>query len=156
MNRRSFLLSAGGMVAHPLLNSLVPTPSSLLYAAQQSAAKKAAPAKAPQARADHSLAIQPCTLEISPGVNIKTFAYNGQVPGPILRLRQGVPVTIDVANHSDREDIVHWHGLTTDSHNDGAMEEGSPMIPAGGSLRYTLAAPNPPGTRWYHTHTGSG
>jgi FtsP/CotA-like multicopper oxidase with cupredoxin domain len=158
MNRRSFLLSAGGVMAHPLLNSLAPTPSSLLYAAQQSAAKKAAAAsaKAPQARADHSLAIQPCTLEISPGVNIRTLAYNGQVPGPILRLRQGVPVTIDVANHTDREDIVHWHGLTTDSHNDGAMEEGSPMIPAGGSLRYTLAAPNPPGTRWYHTHTSAG
>ena len=89
-------------------------------------------------------------------MNIKTTAFNGQVPGPILRLRQGVPVTIDVANQTDHEDIVHWHGLTTDPYNDGAMEEGSPMIPAGGSLRYTLASPNPPGMRWYHTHATAG
>ena len=156
MNRRSFLVSAGGVVAQPLLHSLAPTPSGLLYAAQQSAAKKAAAAKAPQTKADHSLTIQPCTLEISPGVNIKTLAFNGQVPGPMLRLRQGVSTTIDVTNHTDHDDIVHWHGLTTDPYNDGAMEEGSPMIPAGGHFRYTLASPNPPGLRWYHTHAAAG
>ena len=159
MNRRSFLLSASGVVAQPLLRSLVPTPSGLLYAAQQGAPKASTAnvaAKAPPAKANHSLTIQPCTIEISPGVNIKTLAYNGQVPGPILRLRQGVPTTIDVTNATGNADIVHWHGLTTDSLNDGAMEEGSPMIPAGGRLRYTLASPNPPGTRWYHTHTTAG
>ena len=154
MNRRSFLLSASGVVAHPLLHSLVPPPAGLLYA-QQSAAKKIAPAKSPQTKADFSLAIKPCSLEISPGVNIKTLAYNGQVPGPLLRLKQGAPVKIDVTNESQNADLVHWHGLTTDSLNDGAMEEGSPMIPAGGHLRYTLT-PNPAGTRWYHTHAGAG
>ena len=159
MNRRSFLLSAGGVVAHPLLNSLVASPSGLLYAAQQSAAQqtapKNAPSKPPLSKPDHSLTIQPCTLEISPGVNIKTIAYNGQVPGPLLRLRQGLPVTIDVTNTTGNEDIVHWHGLTTDPLNDGAMEEGSPMIPAGGILRYHLT-PNPAGSRWYHTHVSAG
>jgi FtsP/CotA-like multicopper oxidase with cupredoxin domain len=154
MNRRSFLLFAGGVVAHPLLNSLVPAPVGLLHA-QQSAAKKIATAKSRQTKADYSLAIKPCSLEISPGVNIKTLAYNGQVPGPLLRLKQGVPVTIDVTNESQNADLVHWHGLTTDPLNDGAMEEGSPMIAAGGHLRYTLT-PNPSGTRWYHTHAGAG
>ncbi len=155
MNRRSFLLSAGGAMAHPLLNSFAPTPSGLLYAAQKNSAKSAA-SKSPLVRADHSLKIEPCTIEISPGVNISTTAYNGQVPGPLLRLRQGMPVTIDVTNATDKPNIVHWHGLTTDSLNDGAMEEGSPMIPAGGHRRYTLASPNPPGSRWYHTHTTAG
>jgi len=154
MNRRSFLRSASGVMAQPLLHSAIPASSSLLFAAQQNAAKKAA-SKSPQVAADHSLTIKPCTLEISPGVNIKTVAYNGQVPGPLLRLRQGVPVTIDVTNATETPDIVHWHGLTTDSLNDGAMEEGSPMIPPGGHLRYSLT-PNPTGSRWYHTHTGSG
>ena len=78
MNRRSFLVTAGGVVAHPLLNSLVSARSGLLYAAQQSTAKKPA-AKSLQSAADHSLTIKPCTIEISPGVNIKTVAYNGQV-----------------------------------------------------------------------------
>ncbi len=159
MNRRSFLLSASGVAAHPLLRSLAPSSSGLLYAAQQSASQKSAaknaPSEPPLSKPDHSLTIQPCTIEISPGVNIKTIAYNGQVPGPLLRLRQGVPVTIDVTNTTGNEDIVHWHGLTTDSLNDGAMEEGSPMIPAGGLLRYHLT-PNPAGSRWYHTHVSAG
>jgi FtsP/CotA-like multicopper oxidase with cupredoxin domain len=154
MNRRSFLRSASVVAAQPLLRSFVPTPSGLLYASPQTAAKKPA-YKIPLAAADHTLAIKPCILEISPGVTVKTVAYNGQVPGPLLRLRQGVPVTIDVTNATDSPDLVHWHGLTTDSLNDGAMEEGSPMIAPGGHLRYSLT-PNPAGSRWYHTHAGSG
>jgi FtsP/CotA-like multicopper oxidase with cupredoxin domain len=151
MNRRSFLQSASGIMARPLLHSLVPASSGLHFA--QHPAKLST--SKPQAPADRALSIKPCTLEISPGVNIKTTAYNGQVPGPLLRLRQGVPVTIDVTNETANEDIVHWHGLTTDTLNDGAMEEGSPMIPAGGHLRYSLT-PNPAGSRWYHTHSGAG
>jgi FtsP/CotA-like multicopper oxidase with cupredoxin domain len=154
MNRRSFLATTGGAMAHPLLNSLVPSPTNFLHAAQQSSVKKSA-ASAPHTAADHTLTIKPCTIEISPGVIIKTLAYNGQVPGPLLRLRQNVPVTIDVINESNNADIVHWHGLTTDPLNDGAMEEGSPMIPASGHLRYHLK-PNPAGSRWYHTHTTAG
>jgi FtsP/CotA-like multicopper oxidase with cupredoxin domain len=144
LNRRSFLLSAAGAIAHPLLQSLAAPPRD-----------RASAAKSAQPPADHTLTIQPCTLEISPGVNIKTLAYNGQVPGPLLRLRQNVPVTIDVINSTDTPEIVHWHGLTTDPLNDGAMEEGSPMIAPQGRLRYTLK-PNPLGTRWYHTHTTAG
>ena len=154
MNRRSFLRTASGIMAQPLLHSLVPTRSALLYAAQSSASKKT-PSKASKPAADHSLTIKPCTIEISPGVNIKTLAYNGQVPGPLLRLRQGVPTTIDVTNATGSADIVHWHGLTTDVINDGAMEEGSPMIGPSETLRYHLT-PNPAGLRWYHTHTMAG
>jgi FtsP/CotA-like multicopper oxidase with cupredoxin domain len=151
MNRRSFLRFASVVAARPLFRSLVPAPSGLLCAAQQPAAKK----PAPQTAADHALTIKPCTIEISPGVTIKTIGYNGQVPGPLLRLRQGVPISIDVTNESPNQEIVHWHGLTTDSLNDGAMEEGSLMIPPGRHLRYNLT-PNPAGSRWYHTHSGSG
>lgn len=151
MNRRSFVWSAGGAAAYPLLNSMRPARPSPLFATQQFSLK-AAPSRLLQAAADHLLTIKPCSIEISSGVNIETLAYNGQVPGPLLRLRQGVPVTIDVTNESPNEEVVHWHGLSTDSLNDGAMEEGSPMIPPGGRLRYFLT-PNPVGTRWYHTHT---
>ncbi|MDP9052379.1 MAG: multicopper oxidase family protein [Acidobacteriota bacterium] len=148
MNRRKFLVSARGLAAYPLLNSLVTPSSGLLYAAQHTARVSHGPA-------DHSLTIKPCTIEISQGVNIKTLAYNSQVPGPLLRLRQGKPVTIDVTNSTGSADIVHWHGLTTDVVNDGAMEEGSPMIAPGETRRYHLT-PNPAGLRWYHTHTMAG
>jgi FtsP/CotA-like multicopper oxidase with cupredoxin domain len=103
------------------------------------------------APSDLKLRIEPCRLEIARGVMIETVAYNGQVPGPTLRLKHGRPVTIDVTNHSNNPDIVHWHGLTSDPLNDGAVEEGSPMIAPGATLRYHLT-PNPSGTRWYHTH----
>ena len=77
-------------------------------------------------------------------MTVKTTAYNGQVPGPLLRVKEGVPVTIDVTNASANPDIVHWHGLAIDSLNDGAMEEGSPMIAPGAKLRYTFT-PKPAG-----------
>jgi FtsP/CotA-like multicopper oxidase with cupredoxin domain len=136
IHRRDFLASAGMVVASETLGRLLP-----------------AQAK-PAGKADHSLHIAPVTLEIGPGVSVNTLAYNGQVPGPLLRLREGVPVTIDVTNGGTNADIVHWHGLMTDSLNDGAMEEGSPMIAAGETHRYSFT-PKPVGTRWYHTHAGA-
>lgn len=137
MNRRNFISSAGALLASRSLSALAPLP-----------------VKQGTAKADYSLRIEPCTLEIAPGVSVKTLAYNGQVPGPLLRLREGVPVTIDVTNAGPAADLVHWHGLAIDSINDGAMEEGSPMIPAGGTLRYSFT-PRPSGTRWYHTHASA-
>ncbi len=100
---------------------------------------------------DLKLRIEPCTLDIGKGISISTVAYNGHVPGPVLRLKRGVPVSIDVTNASTREDLVHWHGLRTDPLNDGAAEEGSPIIKPGDTLRYHLM-PEPSGTRWYHSH----
>ncbi|GGA54803.1 putative oxidase (copper-binding protein) [Edaphobacter acidisoli] len=140
MNRRKFLSSTGLLLAAKSLPALPLPPFT---------------PKPASAKADHALRIGPCTLDIGRGVSIKTVAYNGQVPGPLLRMREGVPVTIDVTNSSDNADIVHWHGLAIDSYNDGAMEEGSPMIPAGHTQRYAFT-PRPSGTRWYHTHAMAG
>jgi FtsP/CotA-like multicopper oxidase with cupredoxin domain len=141
MDRRRFISSAGALLASKSLYGALP------LQAQQGKAALAG-------KADHALRIEPTTLEISPGVNIKTLTYNGQVPGPLLRVREGVPVTIDVTNATKNADIVHWHGLAIDSLNDGAMEEGSPMIDAGQTHRYSFT-PKPAGTRWYHTHTAA-
>ena len=58
-------------------------------------------------------------------------------------------------NDAGYPDIVHWHGLYLPSVQDGAMEEGSPMIAPGQSLVYSLT-PKPAGTRWYHSHATAG
>ena len=105
--------------------------------------------------ADYSLDIAPCSLQLSPKSTIKTLGYNGKVPGPLMRLRAGRPVTIEVTNGADHPEIVHWHGLFSPSDVDGSMEEGTPMIPAGGNARYTFT-PRPAGFRWYHTHIFAG
>src|ERR1019366_6356645 len=82
---------------------------------------------------DHTLRIAPARLELAPGKVIETFAYNGMVPGPVLRLREGRQVSIDIRNDTDVDDIIHWHGLYLPATADGAMEEGSPMVPRGGT-----------------------
>ncbi len=104
---------------------------------------------------DYSLEIAPCSFEASPRRFINTIAYNHQVPGPLLRLKEGQAVTIAVANHTRADEVVHWHGLFLPPAIDGAMEEGTPAIPPGGEARYTFQ-PCPAGFRWYHTHTFAG
>jgi FtsP/CotA-like multicopper oxidase with cupredoxin domain len=106
-------------------------------------------------RADYSLRIAPLKLELAPGRLVHTVAYNGAVPGPVIRLKRGVPATIDVVNDSGDEEFVHWHGLTIPPDVDGSMEEGTPSIPAHGRRSYTFT-PDPPGTRWYHSHQFAG
>src|SRR3984885_11153482 len=140
LNRRAFLTATGGLLAQ---GALMPRLSALGLGRVRTD---------PTATGDSfRLRIEPCKIDIGQGVSVKTVAYNGQVPGPVLRMKEGRPITVDVTNATAKEDIVHWHGLTTDTLNDGAVEEGSPMIPAGRSLRYHLT-PRPSGTRWYHTH----
>ena len=107
------------------------------------------------APADYTIEIAPYSLELSPRRTIQTIAYNSQVPGPLIRLQEGKPVTIDVANRTNIDEIVHWHGLFLPSPIDGAMEEGTPLIPPAGQARYTFT-PRPSGFRWYHTHTFAG
>ena len=104
---------------------------------------------------DYTITIAPCALEVSPRRFIKTTAYNGQSPGPLLRFREGVPVTIDVANRTTSNEIVHWHGLFLSPEVDGAMEEGTPHIAPGAGASYTFT-PEPAGLRWYHTHVMAG
>jgi FtsP/CotA-like multicopper oxidase with cupredoxin domain len=135
INRRGFLIGAGaGVAVGAVLGSA--------YAQTRDAP-------------DYTLRIAPLRLELAPGRVVDTFAYNGTVPGPLLRLREGRQVSIDIRNDTDVDDIIHWHGLYVPATADGAMEEGSPMIERGATRRYTFA-PKPTGTRWYHSHDVAG
>ncbi len=104
---------------------------------------------------DFTIEIAPYLLEASPKHRFQTVAYNGQVPGPVLRMQEGREVGVTVMNKTSEAEVVHWHGLFLPSEVDGAMEEGTPMIAAGATthLRFT---PRPAGFRWFHTHTFAG
>ena len=104
---------------------------------------------------DHTLRIGPAEVEVAPRRTFKTTGYNGAVPGPVLRMKEGRPVTIDVYNDTTTPEIVHWHGLFIPPDVDGAMEEGTPMLPPRGYRRIEFT-PRPAGTRWYHTHISAG
>ncbi len=106
-------------------------------------------------KADITLHISPVEIEVAPRKIIKTTGYNGSAPGPVLRLREGQPVTVDVFNETKTPELVHWHGLFIPSEVDGSEEEGTPMVPPGGVQRYSFV-PRPAGTRWYHSHIHAG
>jgi len=133
MDRRQFLKLSG--LASAGLTALVP---------------QDAPA-ADSEKSNFTLHISPLSLDIGPGKVIKTVGYNGTVPGPTLRFREGKTVTVDVYNDTDVPEIVHWHGQHIPSLMDGSTEEGTPAVPPLSHRRYRFTA-TPAGTRWYHTH----
>jgi FtsP/CotA-like multicopper oxidase with cupredoxin domain len=104
------------------------------------------------ARPDYRVTIGIVGLELAPGTVVRTIGYNGTVPGPPIRVREGRPVTIEVVNElCGIDDIVHWHGLQVPTAVDGAIEEGGRMIGSNGRHTFSFVA-QPAGTRWYHSH----
>ena len=77
------------------------------------------------AKTDFMLKISPVTVELSPNRVVSTVGYNGTSPGPRLRMKEGVPVTVNVTNDTDVPELVHFHGLLIPADVDGAEEEGT-------------------------------
>ena len=79
------------------------------------------------------------------------WCFNGTVPGPSLRFKQGDRVNIEVENGLDEETTVHWHGLRVPNAMDGVPHLTQPPIPPGGRFVYEFDALDA-GTYWYHPH----
>src|SRR3984885_3343363 len=109
------------------------------------------PAAPSDSKADYSLHIAPVTVELDRSHIISTIGYNGKAPGPVLRMREGKQVPVDVINDTDTPEFVHWHGMLIPAEVDGTEEEGSPLVTPHGSRRFQLT-PSPAGSRWYHSH----
>ena len=109
------------------------------------------PSGAPEPKADYTMRIAPVTVELDPSHILSTIGYNGTAPGPVLRMREGKPVTVDVINDTDTPELLHWHGMLIPPEVDGTEEEGSPLVPPHGRRSFTLT-PRPAGSRWYHSH----
>jgi FtsP/CotA-like multicopper oxidase with cupredoxin domain len=102
-------------------------------------------------KADYTLRIAPGLVELSPEHVVSTTLYNGQFPGPLVRLTEGKRVVVDIYNDTDTPEQLHWHGQFVPVDVDGAAEEGTPYIPAHGMRRIAFV-PKPSGFRFYHTH----
>jgi FtsP/CotA-like multicopper oxidase with cupredoxin domain len=81
---------------------------------------------------------------------VRMLAYNGSIPGPTLKVRQGSEIEVDVVIDGDLEQTVHWHGLRLDNRSDGTHETQAP-IPVGGRFSCRVSFPDP-GVYWYHPH----
>jgi FtsP/CotA-like multicopper oxidase with cupredoxin domain len=91
---------------------------------------------------DHTIRIDTGLIELAPDTTISTKLYNGQFPGPLLRLTEGKRVVIDIHNDTDTPEQLHWHGQFVPADVDGAAEEGMPFIPAHGMRRIAFT-PSP-------------
>lgn len=109
------------------------------------------PIPPPSSKADYTLRISPVTVELDRSHILSTIGYNGIAPGPVLRMREGKPITVEVVNDTDTPELVHWHGMLIPPEVDGTQEENSPLVPPRGSHRFQLT-PGPAGSRWYHSH----
>src|SRR5215469_5018032 len=114
---------------------------------KQTAATFAPASQVAENKADYTLRIAPVTVELDRSHILSTIGYNNSAPGPVLRMREGKPVTVDVINDTDTPEFVHWHGMLVPPEVDGTEEEGSPLVPPNGRRRFQLS-PRPAGSRW--------
>jgi FtsP/CotA-like multicopper oxidase with cupredoxin domain len=82
---------------------------------------------------------------------VRMLAYNGSIPGPTLKVRQGSELVVQVENQGDLEATVHWHGLRLENRYDGVPHETQAPIPVGGEFTYRIQFPDA-GLYWYHPH----
>ncbi|MBB5279435.1 FtsP/CotA-like multicopper oxidase with cupredoxin domain [Pacificimonas flava] len=80
-------------------------------------------------------------------------AVNGSVPGPLVRLKQGQTVRLNVTNTLDEDSSIHWHGLLVPFQYDGVPGVSFPGIAPGETFRYEFPV-RQAGTYWWHSHSG--
>ena len=127
------------------------------FAQPESIAQNSASGGTPSAvaKADYTIHIKNSPIEIAPKRIISATTYNGQFPGPLIRLKEGQQAIIDIYNETETPEQLHWHGQKIPVDVDGAAEEGTPYIPAHGMRRIAFE-PKPAGFRFYHTHLRAG
>ena len=82
------------------------------------------------------------------------WAYNGQIPGPIIRGRVGTTMVIDFANRLKEPSSIHWHGLRIENAMDGVPGVTQDPVGPGENFTYRLKLEDA-GTFWYHPHFNS-
>jgi FtsP/CotA-like multicopper oxidase with cupredoxin domain len=103
---------------------------------------------------EYSLTAQEITWEPRPGLKLKGWAYNGQIPGPEIRVKQGDQVRVTFTNNLPMPTAIHWHGLDVPADMDGVPGISQDSVQPGETFVYEFVAKQK-GTRFYHTH-GSG
>jgi len=89
--------------------------------------------------------------ETAPGQTVEGWAYNDQIPGPQIRVREGDRVRLILKNELPESTAVHFHGLEIPNDQDGVPFITQPPIKPGKSFTYEFNAPNP-GSHMYHSH----
>ncbi len=101
---------------------------------------------------EFTLVAEEIDWELQPGTSVKAWAYNGQVPGPEIRVTEGDLVRVTVENKLPAPTTVHFHGVDVTPDMDGPVGLNQAPIEPGETFTYEFVA-TPSGTRWFHSHT---
>lgn len=103
---------------------------------------------------EFKLTAEPIQWEYAKGKTVTSWGYNGQVPGPEIRVSEGDRVRIVFENKLPKGTTIHWHGIDVPNAQDGVPGVTQKAIKPGETYTYEFTA-KPAGTHFYHTH-GSG
>lgn len=96
----------------------------------------------------------PAEVPFANGGTLNVWAYNGQVPGPTLRIRLGETLRVNFANRLPQETTIHWHGVRLPNAMDGVPHATQPPVQPGETFVYEFT-PKDAGTFWFHPHVRS-
>jgi len=85
------------------------------------------------------------------GKTFTMYGFNGQAPGPLIRVARGATIHVHFTNRIDLPTTVHWHGVRLDNRFDGVPGLTQDAVPPGGTFDYTVHFPDA-GIYWYHPH----
>lgn len=88
------------------------------------------------------------------GLAVRTWAYDGRVPGTPIRVNAGEAVRARLVNRLPRDTSIHWHGVALRNGADGVPPVTQRPVAAGAEFVYDFTAPDP-GTYWFHPHSGT-
>lgn len=91
------------------------------------------------------------TIEVVPGIEFPAWTYNGRIPGPTIRVREGDKMRVRLINGSDHPHSIHFHGIHP-ANMDGVFDEASGQVFPGKEFTYEFDA-EPAGLHLYHCHT---
>ncbi len=103
-------------------------------------------------RVTHALQLAPTDFSIG-DTHVRTWAFNGSIPGPEFRVKQGRPVRFVVKNDLPEESSVHWHGIRLANAMDGVPGITQDPIAPSGEFVYEFVPPDA-GTYFFHPHVG--
>jgi nitrite reductase (NO-forming) len=156
MNKRTLtMILCGILIISAVLGALVPFSGIVSVdnnneinggASEAEAATSSSSTAIPPTRKEYTLIAQDAELEIAPGKVVKTWTFNGTMPGPTLRFTEGDNVTVKFINKTPIPHTVHMHG-NHDALNDGVHHQVMPNE----TYLYNITA-GPAGTLMYHCH----
>src|SRR5215213_4585178 len=156
MNKRTLtMILCGILIISAVLGALVPFSGIVSIdnnneinggASEAEAATSSSSTAIPPTRKEYTLIAQDAELEIAPGKVVKTWTYNGTMPGPTLRFTEGDNVTVKFINKTPIPHTVHMHG-NHDALNDGVHHQVMPNE----TYLYNITA-GPAGALMYHCH----